>query len=120
MNTGFPHPAFPFRSIHRLIQSVLPQLTFSFYRHQLIRADFSGGQITGDAGLFALARLRSAPSSDPVTGPEASATRVKKERVQHDAPALLRQRIYQIVAAYEDANDADGLRHDPMLQVGRR
>ena len=29
----------------------------------------------------------------------------------------LRQRIYQIVAGYEDANDADRLRHDPMLQI---
>ena len=37
--------------------------------------------------------------------------------MQHDAPALLRQRIYQIVAGYEDANDADRLRHDPLLQV---
>jgi hypothetical protein len=31
--------------------------------------------------------------------------------------ALLRQRIYQIVAGYEDANDADRLRHDPLLQI---
>ncbi len=30
------------------------QLNFSFYRHQPIRADFSGGQITGDAGLLPL------------------------------------------------------------------
>jgi hypothetical protein len=37
--------------------------------------------------------------------------------VQHDSPALLRQRIYQIVAGYEDANDADRLRHDPQLQI---
>jgi Transposase DDE domain group 1 len=29
----------------------------------------------------------------------------------------LRQGIYQIVAGYEDANDADRLRHDPMLQI---
>jgi len=29
----------------------------------------------------------------------------------------LRQRIYQIVAGYEDANDADRLRHDPLLQI---
>jgi hypothetical protein len=34
----------PFRSIDRLIQSVLPQLSFSYYRHQSIRADFCGGQ----------------------------------------------------------------------------
>jgi len=31
--------------------------------------------------------------------------------------ALLRQRIYQIVAGYEDANDSDRLRHDPALQI---
>jgi hypothetical protein len=54
MNTGFCAPSIPFRSIHRLIQSVLPQLSFPFYRHQPIRADFSGGQITSDAGLLLL------------------------------------------------------------------
>ena len=32
----------------------IPQLSFSFYRHQAIRADFSGGQITSDAGLLPL------------------------------------------------------------------
>jgi len=37
--------------------------------------------------------------------------------VRHDSLALLRQRIYQIVAGYEDANDADRLRHDPLLQI---
>jgi hypothetical protein len=37
-----------------LIQSVLSQLNFSFYRHQPIVADFSGGQITSDAGLLPL------------------------------------------------------------------
>jgi hypothetical protein len=30
--------------------------------------------------------------------------------------SLLRQRVYQIVAGYEDANDAD-LRHDPAFQL---
>jgi len=32
----------------------IPQLSFSFYRHRAIRADFSGGQITSDAGLLPL------------------------------------------------------------------
>jgi len=39
------------------------------------------------------------------------------DRVRHQSLALLRQRIYQIVAGYEDANDADRLRHDPLLQI---
>lgn len=99
-----------------MIQSVLPQLAFSFYRHQPIQADFSGGQITSDAGLLPLrafdqrhhlTRDWAAPLADPR----------HPDRVQHDSLALLRQRIYQIVAGYEDANDADRLRHDPMLQI---
>jgi DDE family transposase len=99
-----------------LIQSVLPQLSFSFYRHQPIHADFSGGQITSDAGLLPLrafdechhlTRDLAARLSDPR----------EDDRVRHDSLELLRQRIYQIVAGYEDANDADRLRHDPMLQI---
>jgi hypothetical protein len=39
------------------------------------------------------------------------------ERVRHHSLTLLRQRIYQIVAGYEDTNDADRLRHDPTLQI---
>jgi hypothetical protein len=37
--------------------------------------------------------------------------------VRHDALALLRQRIYQVVAGFEDANDTDRQRHDPLLQI---
>jgi len=33
----------------------------------------------------------------------------KHELLRHDSLALLRQRVYQIVAGYEDANDADDL-----------
>jgi hypothetical protein len=47
-------PSLPFRSIHHLIQSLSSQLTFSLLRHQSIRADFSGGQISSDAGLLPL------------------------------------------------------------------
>ena len=34
---------------------------------------------------------------------------------QHD---LLTQRIYQIGCGYEDGNDSNGLRHDPMFKLG--
>ena len=94
----------------------IPQLLFSFYRQQPIQADFSGGQITSDAGLLPLrafdqrhhlTRDLAQLLSDPRQG----------HRLQHDSLALLRQRLYQIVAGYEDANDADRLRHDPLLQI---
>lgn len=94
----------------------IPQLSFSFYRHQPIRADFSGGQITSDAGLLP---LRAFDQHHHVTHDLAQLLSDPREddRVRHDSLRLLRQRIYQIIAGYEDANDADRLRHDPMLQI---
>jgi hypothetical protein len=37
----------------------------------------------------------------------------EQNRVEHDALSLFRQRFYQTVASYEDANDADRLRTIP-------
>jgi hypothetical protein len=94
----------------------IPQLSFSFYRHQPICADFSGGQITSDAGLLP---LRAFDQRHHLTRDLAELLRDPRdeERVLHDSLRLFRQRIYQIVAGYEDANDADRLRHDPLLQI---
>ncbi|HXY09853.1 MAG TPA: IS1380 family transposase [Terriglobales bacterium] len=99
-----------------MIHDVLPQLSFSFYRHQSIRADFAGGQITSDAGLLP---LRAFDERHHLSHDWAALLRDgrQEDRVRHDSLALLRQRLYQIVAGYEDANDADRLRHDPLFQI---
>ena len=85
--------------------SCIPQLSFSFYRHRAIRADFSGGQITSDAGLLP---LRAFDQRHRFT--RGLAERVCDDRddsrVSHPGLSLLRQRLYQIIAGYEDANDA--------------
>jgi hypothetical protein len=98
------------------VTDCIPQLVFSFYRHQPIQADFSGGQITSDAGLLP---LRAFDQRHHLTRDLATQLNDPRQddRVRHDSLALLRQRIYQIVAGYEDANDADRLRHDPLLQI---
>jgi hypothetical protein len=94
----------------------IPQLSFSFYRHRTIRADFSGGQITSDAGLLP---LRAFDQRHGLT--RGLAERVFDDRddsrVSHPGLSLFRQRLYQIIAGYEDANDADRLRHDPAFQI---
>ena len=94
----------------------IPQLSFSFYRHRTIRADFSGGQITSDAGLLP---LRAFDHRHGLT--RGLAQRVcdprEEERVRHSALSLFRQHLYQIIAGYEDVNDADRLRHDPAFQI---
>ncbi len=94
----------------------ISQLNFSFYRNQLIRADFSGGQITSDAGLLP---LRAFDQRHHLTGEWAACLSDprQQDRVEHSMLALLRQRVYQIIAGYEDTNDATRLRHDPMLQI---
>ena len=94
----------------------IPQLVFSFYRHRPIHADFSGGQITSDAGLLPLRAFDERHQLTRDLAETLSDPR-QDDRVRHDSLALLRQRIYQIVAGYEDANDADRLRHDPLLQI---
>jgi hypothetical protein len=93
----------------------ISQFGFSFYRKRPVQCDFSGGQITGDAGLLP---LRAFDERHHLTRDWAALLNDprRQERVRHDELALLRQRIYQIVAGYEDANDADRLRHDPALQ----
>ena len=94
----------------------IPQLSFSFYRYQPIHADFSGGQITSDAGLLPLRDFDQRHDLTHDLGELLSDPR-EEDRVRHDSLRLLRQRIYQIIAGYEDANDADRLRHDPLLQI---
>jgi Transposase DDE domain group 1 len=76
--------------------------------------DFQGGTITSDAGLLLLREF------DQRWGLTAALKgRFIDQRdvryVAHPALDLLRQRVYQIAAGYEDANDATCLRHDPTL-----
>lgn len=40
----------------------------------------------------------------------------RPERRRHDRSEQFRQRVYQIALGYEDCNDADLLRHDPVMQ----
>jgi Transposase DDE domain group 1 len=94
----------------------IAQFGFSFYRNRPVQCDLPGGRITGDAGLLP---LRAFDQRHQLTSDLAALLSDPRqdERVRHDSLALLRQRLYQIVAGYEDANVADRLRHDPTLQI---
>jgi len=94
----------------------IPQLSFSFYRHRVIRTDFSGGQITSDAGLLPLRAFDQRHGLTCELAQHVCDSR-QEERVRHSVLSLFRQRLYQIIAGYEDANDADRLRHDPAFQI---
>jgi hypothetical protein len=92
------------------------QLTFSFFQKRKLTVDFKGGEITSDAGLLL---IRQADNSLQLTRGFAGSIEDRRDirYADHDMQTLLRQRIYQIVAGYEDCNDADLLRRDPALKA---
>jgi len=77
-------------------------------------AQFDGGRIGSDAGL---SPLREFDQRHGLTSRWAAALSDARlsERQHHTAQALFTQRVYQIVAGYEDTNDASLLRHDPIF-----
>jgi hypothetical protein len=90
------------------------QFGFGFQRK--ITAAFDGGEITSDAGLL-LVREFDERLGLTATLRAAVADGRDRRYVTHDVLTLLRQRVYQIAAGYEDANDAGFLRTDPTLQT---
>ena len=81
-----------------------------------LEAAFDGGRITSDGSLLWLAQ-----TDRDLALCEAVAEHVPGWRggrsVRHSLVTLVRQRVYQIACGYEDQNDADTLRTDPLLKL---
>jgi hypothetical protein len=91
-------------------------LTFASLGCRRLHADFSGGALTTDAGMLLLRqadkRLRPLDALDHcIPDPR------DPDSLIHPQRALLAQRIFAIAAGYEDLNDHQHLRHDPLWQV---
>ena len=80
-----------------------------------LEAAFDGGRITSDGGLVWLAK------ADQELGLcEKIAQYVPEWRgssLRHPLVTLVRQRVFQIACGYEDQNDSDSLRTDPLLKL---
>jgi hypothetical protein len=87
-----------------------------FVFQRKLSIDFRGGEITGEAGLVL---VREFDERLGLTRRLRKVVRDDRDRryITHDMLGLLRQRIYQIVAGYEDANDAAYLRKDPTMRA---
>ena len=79
-------------------------------------AAFDGGAITSDAGALLLGETdRAIRLTDRFA---ACFTDVRTpELVEHEVSTLVLQRVVGIALGYEDLNDHDELRHDPVLAV---
>jgi Transposase DDE domain group 1 len=92
------------------------EFEFQGLGHRAVTARFDGGAITSDAGGLLLREVeaktgilrRFAACFDDHRDPEL---------VEHTVYELLAQRIFGLALGYEDLNDHDTLRHDPLLAV---
>lgn len=77
---------------------------------------FDGGRITSDGGLTWLAET----DSDLGFLCESLAQHIpewRRGKVRHSLLTLLKQRVFQIACGYEDQDDSDELRYDPLLKL---
>lgn len=103
-----------------MLQSATDALSFPALGPVPLDVDFLGGRLTSDGGLAWIAE------ADEALGLTAMLAEVipdwRTRRGQHDLATLLAQRVYQVACGYEDQDDADQLRTDPLLKpvCGRR
>ena len=94
------------------------QSRFEFHglgRREIV-ASFDGGDITSDAGGLL---LREVERQTGLLGrlAECFTDHRDPELIEHSVRELLAQRVYGLALGYEDLNDHDELRHDPLLAV---
>jgi len=108
-----------FQEVSPMVLTV-PQIEFGILGGKQLTGDFEGGDIASDGGAILLAE---ADRKLGLTAKLAACLRDDREpaKVQHSLAEMIAQRVYQIACGYEDCNDADDLRRDPVLKtaVGR-
>jgi len=78
--------------------------------------DFQGAKITSDVGFLLLREIDDRfKIIDPMQ--DCLEDLRSPSHTKHSLVQMVRQRVYQIAAGYEDCNDADYLRIDPALRL---
>ena len=97
-----------------MVAQAAGQLSFDFLPHHELVVQRHAGQLSGDAGLLPLRQFDqrwnyTARMADCLHDPSPS-------RGQ-SLVSMLRQRLFGILAGYEDCNDHDTLRDDPVFKL---
>lgn len=91
-----------------------PALTFQPHPGRPVVASFTGGHLSSDGGSLLLAEVEQ--RTGILRRLAACFTDHRdKDAVEHTVLQLLAQRVFGIALGYEDLNDHDELRHDPLL-----
>src|SRR6266699_707006 len=81
-----------------------------------VELDCDGGRLSSDAGLILLKDIDAQLGLTRALATALSDARDAR-RIRFTPDDLLKQRIFQIAAGYEDANDSHTLRHDPIFKL---
>ena len=92
------------------------KLSFSSLKRQEIVANFAGGRLTSDAGALLLREVDRRLGLTEVLS-NCIADPRNPLMVIHDVRTMLIQRIFGIAMGYEDLNDHQTLRDDPLFSV---
>ncbi|MCH2231915.1 MAG: IS1380 family transposase [Crocinitomicaceae bacterium] len=92
------------------------KLSFNFKVKKPLEVKFSGLDLSSDAGLLL---VKQAEENLKVAQGISNCLEDGREqhKVKHSMFQLVSQRIYQIAAGYEDTNDSNYLRHDPIFKI---
>jgi hypothetical protein len=90
------------------------QLSFDFVPQSPIIVQRLAGQISSDAGLLP---LRQFDQRWDYSGRMAACLEDPRPSPEQSLPSMLRQRLFGILAGYEDCNDHDTLRGDPVFKL---
>ena len=98
-----------------MAQSATPVYPFSGSAPLPLAASFDGGRLTSDGGLPWLEQAEMALGLCAAFA--AVIPEWRRGPVRHALETLVRQRVFQIACGYEDQDDADTLRTDPLLKL---
>jgi hypothetical protein len=91
-------------------------LGFAGHYSRRVEADFDGGRITSDAGGLLLREADRRMNLLPRLA-ECFVDQRKPLLVKHTVAEMISQRVYGLALGYEDLNDHEQLRQDPLLRV---
>ena len=99
-----------------MTEDSLPPFDLPAVQRKKVTADFAGGSISSDGGLVL---LRAAERRLGLAEALAGCIREWRDpdRVVHSLPAMPRFRMFAIACGYEDADDCDALRGDPLFKL---
>ena len=99
-----------------LTECIPEQLKFGKVKGRNVIANFQGGRLTSDRGLVLIAEL---DKKRQITARFASCFTDYRHQgyVNHSVTDLVAQRIYGLIQGYEDLNDHEKLRSDPVFTI---